>query len=1530
MRGSWKFAVRSVTIVNLVSTTDDHPLACQDDLMSEPNRVLVKLLERLRSGLLEGPGLNCRPHQSRQRIDLVQLDKLAPGQAAAVLHALLGPEKVGTLTVKLVPEPESSDKPNVDAEPESTPSAEPPAESAETPSSAESHTGFNRRKSSQPTDPYHQQQSLLRKLKVLIEDARIYEQDTGADVLHLGFPLLHVPRGKSRGEAGTRRLLAPLALVPVSLNLKLGARPTVEFVCRADKMDRVIPNPSLLAWLEQSGQRPPDGLLEDETPMEPWEEIAGLARWIAECFGVPLPKMFESQSLPSLESLELAAAPRADDDLSAGLIPAAVVGLYPINNQALLRDMEAMAAGDALDGPVRGFIQVDATLDAATHNDAHVDENKAAAEPAAAFLSANERLVSPADPCQARAVRLARTTAGLVVHGPPGTGKSQTITNIIGDHLLRGQRVLFVSDKRTALDVVADRLSHLGLGGLTAVVHDPGRDQRDLYRSVREQLETLVDRRTSAKAERELARIDQQLDELRVELANAWRLLNGPGGSGEPTFHELVGTWQKPELDTDAKAVYEKAMKGPSIKRAEIESSARDLHDALDKSQEVKFASNPWAACVGTRLDDFLARSGSEIRSTLDSCATTAAQVDAIVSDLPFRPDIALADQVRARSEAAGLLDGLTGSADQTIVAHWLQADPAARGYARARLAQAAESEQVFRQQPLDTELFFRWGANLPAAPELARQIDALGRYAAADNFWKAALALWWRWESNKLLHQYGLPPGRESAKRLHGFLQSCQARRNLLQLEASLMGRSVEPAPKLTDDDVPLLRALDTHHRVLDLLCRSADDPSLEPLKPLVARALGNTEEAQGLIDALRRSAPRAEAIARFDTELQHARLFNQTWLAGIHAQLCEGKPTASLLETLVDALPSCETVVRIRAAVDKLPSALRDTVGDLLGRGTDASQSMAVLDKLAAETAIRSRLVSSPELARMDGQRLTQNVKRFGELRGAKHELACDAALHRWTELQKERLLASTRSRLNSEGADVRRRLTLQGNRAMRLRKVIEIGGGVAGGDPLFDLCPVWMASPETVAQIFPRRPMFDVIVFDEASQCRLEQALPVLTRGRRVVIAGDTKQLPPTRFFETAVVSSENEQAETDQQWFELQQGEVEDLLAGALNLQIEQCYLDVHYRSRNADLIGFSNEQFYGSRLQPIPGHPHNHAANAPITLYHAGGVYEERTNRIEAELVARVVRDLLKRPKPPSIGIACFNTDQRDLIVDCLDELAEEEADFAKRLAEARSRKGDATSEALFVKNLENVQGDERDHLVISTNYGPDRNGRFYRRFGPLASSGGGRRLNVLVTRARQEIHLITSIPQSVYQSLPRLAPGQSPNGAWLLFAYVVYAEHLAELYAAAKAEDERGSTESQSQGAAPVDVHKTPSPSVFAESFARRLAQEQRLPSQVHWGNEGFCVDVAVGHPNHPLDVTVGLLCDLNRYHRAADPVEWEVFRTSILQSQGWQLERVWTPQYFRDPASIVQVVTKSVAGFLTAESAATGPRAQR
>ena len=427
-------------------------------------------------------------------------------------------------------------------------------------------------------------------------------------------------------------------------------------------------------------------------------------------------------------------------------------------------------------------------------------------------------------------------------------------------------------------------------------------------------------------------------------------------------------------------------------------------------------------------------------------------------------------------------------------------------------------------------------------------------------------------------------------------------------------------------------------------------------------------------------------------------------------------------------------------------------------------------------------------------------------------------------------DQLPALIGSRLNSVGTDLRRRLTMRGERALRLRQVIAVGDKIEGGD--------------------------------------------------------------------------------TEQQLFEAQQAEVEDLLAASLSLDIQQSYLDVHYRSRNADLIEFSNQQFYGSRLQPIPGHPKNRIRFAPITLYRAAGVYDERTNVAEAEQVCRIVADLLRRSEPPSIGIACFNITQRDLILDKLDEQAANDTDFAARLLASRHRVGAGAFEGLFVKNLENVQGDERDHIIISTTYGPDKQGRFYRRFGPLGQAGGGRRLNVLVTRAREEVHLVTSIPAELYRSLPPVPAGQQAGGGWLLFSYLAYAERLANVY-----EDLRTQT-SDVDGHFAASVFERPSrtPSRFASQLARLLAARYRTGSDVHWGNDGFCVDVALHHPDRPEDRTLGLLCDGARFPFTDDPVEWDVFRTTVLEDQGWQLCRLWTPQFFRDPDGHVRNILTEAA----------------
>ncbi|MEM8933314.1 MAG: AAA domain-containing protein, partial [Acidobacteriota bacterium] len=370
-------------------------------------------------------------------------------------------------------------------------------------------------------------------------------------------------------------------------------------------------------------------------------------------------------------------------------------------------------------------------------------------------------------------------------------------------------------------------------------------------------------------------------------------------------------------------------------------------------------------------------------------------------------------------------------------------------------------------------------------------------------------------------------------------------------------------------------------------------------------------------------------------------------------------------------------------------------------------------------------------------------------------------------------------------------------------------------------------------------------------------------------------------------------------------------------------VQESYHDVHYRTSHRTLIAFSNEHFYGNRLQALPGHPDRQTLIAPVRLQRVGGVYEQRTNRREAEAVVALVDELLLLDEPPSLGIATFNLAQRDLIGDLLTERADEDPAFRGRYGAARNLTRSGAFEGLFVKNLENVQGDERDHIIISTTYGPDPEGKFFRRFGPLGTRGGGRRLNVLVTRARHKIHLLTSIPTSAYRHEQALPTGGTPSGSWLLFAYLRYAEAVEEWFRHLEATGQDLREAQRDVEEAQLDELTVRSRLVDA-TYDRMVAAAETDGSaptiERYWGNDGFCVDLVVRHPG--LDGR-GLLIDFARYEEAPDPIEWDLFATALMRRLGWTLRRIFSPRIARDPNGSVE----SSLGRADAEAETSGSR---
>src|SRR2546421_3105924 len=603
------------------------------------SKILSKMLERLFASLLSGPALNCRPHSSRQRIDLTALARLKDITPEQALRNLLSAERETKLIARVPAPPKRA----------MSDGKEPVPLTAEEKSAQE---------------PWTDQQALLKKLHIIVDDARTYEQDTGVGVLSLGFPLLTLPPsalGKVRGGFN-RRIIAPIAFIPISLTVRQGPTPTVELSCRGDGVDLVIPNTALLAWLEQQKSKTHTELFADDQGADPWREISELTQRVCQLIDIPAPSF-------ALENLQLLAAPKSDDaEAKPTIFPSAVLGLFPMANQGLLRDTQAMVEGEAVKGPIESFLKVDVSLDLppAPHPEA--------APPTTSKISPrkakDQRLITRADPCQRRAVNLARNCSGLVIHGPPGTGKSQTITNIIGDHLARGERVLLVCDKRTALDVVADRLEHLGLGSLCALVHDPRRDQKDLYRAIRERLENLTELRTDDRAERRLNKVDEELHQLHDELLRHWSALMEPQAGSDESFHNLMGRWlaepQPPHLKlSDAAAAF--------LNLADLDKHQRDVREVVERASRAAYPKNQWVEAHGLTLQAFLARPMSEIRTTLSRCLETAHATDSTIhpSIPPFDPTKKLDAQADARAHLTDRLEQILKSTAADTRAYW-------------------------------------------------------------------------------------------------------------------------------------------------------------------------------------------------------------------------------------------------------------------------------------------------------------------------------------------------------------------------------------------------------------------------------------------------------------------------------------------------------------------------------------------------------------------------------------------------------------------------------------------------------------------------------------------------------------------------------------------------------------------------------------------------------------------------------------------------------------------------------------------
>jgi very-short-patch-repair endonuclease/chorismate mutase len=442
------------------------------------------------------------------------------------------------------------------------------------------------------------------------------------------------------------------------------------------------------------------------------------------------------------------------------------------------------------------------------------------------------------------------------------------------------------------------------------------------------------------------------------------------------------------------------------------------------------------------------------------------------------------------------------------------------------------------------------------------------------------------------------------------------------------------------------------------------------------------------------------------------------------------------------------------------------------------------------------------------------------------------------------------------------------------------------------LLDVIPVWLVSPEIASAIFPlEEKIFDLVIFDEASQCTVENGMPSIYRGNKVVVAGDEQQLPPSFLFKGSVESDEDD----EQEEFE----ESQSLLNLAKRI-LPSSLLEWHYRSKSEELINFSNHAFYHGHMQIAPNV--NHLQDpAAIQWHESNGRWINQQNTVEAEDVVKLLKQKLIEDASKTIGIITFNAKQQAAIEDAIDRYSEEDAEFAVIYDQVMSRDLDAR---IFVKNIENVQGDERDIIIFSIAYAKNKEGKVYNRFGTLGQEGGENRLNVAVTRAKQEIHLVASIEPH------ELNVTNAKNiGPKLLKAYMEYAQAVSDLKKdsiEATLTNLSGEVNTQTQ----EDNLQFDSP--FEEEVYEKLTENgYTVDTQV--GMSGYRIDLAVVDPNDPSKYVLGIECDGAMYHSSPAARERDIYRQRFLESKGWKIERIWSRNWWKDPFGEIERIDRVV-----------------
>lgn len=1239
-------------------------------------------------------------------------------------------------------------------------------------------------------------EGLQKRLFDIWYDAQTLEQEQGVNVLYLAIGLLRW----FDGDASDIARHAPLVLLPVKLE-------------RSSAADRFK-----LRWREE----PPSPNLTLQAKMK-----AEFALSIED---------FKDEDEVDLQSYCAKIAETISNQKRWEVLPdAMVLGFFSFSKFLMYRDL------DPDNWPEQ------AGIDAKKMIEALLRDGFADSPPLVPDDAAIDDVIRPlelhhvvdADSSQSVAIAEAAGGRSLVVKGPPGTGKSQTITNIIAAAVARDKKVLFVAEKMAALDVVHRRLRQVGLGPLTLELHSNKANKR----AVLEELKRTRD--AQYRGSRGEVSVIEQLGATRDELNTFACRLHAPltpsGLSPQAILGRLARSQRRPEIG-------EHALVGANNWTREIFRSHRALaEDVAQRAKELgEVDKHPWLGVRCGSLDpverERLVKEIEEARNLLQEMRTAAN----VATDRLGFPTATILTDLEAVAHSLNIVLFPAGTCLKAANdPRWAEPDALASLIAAGRRYNDkwATAEAALNGFGLSADFDDIRSAIVAKGNSLLRFLDSNYRAQVA-----------------RLKSYLTGPLPASQADRLALIDSAMDAQAAKASFEAAApSGSAFGTAWRAERSDWDLLDHIHAWRTSYANLPPSvwehlSCEPDLEPIG--VAR-----KAMEGGLPKLR--AVLTDLIAKL--ELETDRAFAAANLAD--APLDE---LSSRLSSWIASPEGLSEYTAFSARVRLLEEAGASSLTDALLNGSlTAGQLVDAFDSAYAEVLRQALFTAWPELRSFDGASYNNTVTRFRELDRARISLA------------QEQIVAAHAAGRPSGAAGLGPLGVLNAEIARKrghlpIRSLLD-----KAGPAIQQLKPVFMMSPLSVAQFLkPGGLQFDILVMDEASQIEPVDALGSIARAEQIIVVGDEKQLPPTAFFKK-LIGEDDPEHEAD--GVTIQAKDAESILELCLAKGVPSRMLSWHYRSKHQSLIAVSNREFYENKLFIVPS-PFDAVAGMGLkfnlmkdTAYDRGGT---RTNPKEAKAVAEAVIRHARLHPEQSLGVATFSVSQRQAILKELELLRRATPDVEEFF-------GAGSAEPFFVKNLENIQGDERDVIFISVGYGKTEQGYLAHSFGPLTGDGGERRLNVLISRAKLRCEVFCNFTGADIDLERTRARGVTALKLFLTFA------------------------ETGHFGLGEVTGQDFDSE--FEVEVSERLqALGYDVKRQI--GASGFRVDLAISDPEKPGRFVLGIECDGAQFHSSRSARDRDRLRQQVLEAHGWIIHRVWSADWYLRPQAELKKIEDAIA----------------